>query len=252
MIKPTCAVSFAIIVFISSISSAAAQLNLSKWQVGINGGIFVYQGDLTPSPIGSYRTLSSGFGLYISRVLSPSFILRTNVARGTIKGNDGAYLSPWWRKERNFRFSSTVTEFSELVVWNIFKNNGNQSDRRFSPYMYVGAGVSLLNIKRDYSNMNKSFFYSGSEVAAGLATDMATKPPSTILVLPAGLGVEYYVSPKISVTAETAFRYIFTDYLDGFSKAANPKRKDFYHSHTFGVVYKFGKKDPYRCPVAKL
>ena len=249
MTKPTKAVAFSFIVVACSISSAMAQLNLSKWQVGINGGIFIYQGDLTPSPIGSYRTLSAGFGLYISRVLNPSFLLRTNIARGTIKGSDGAYFSPWWRKERNFRFSSTITEISELVVWNIFANNDNGSDRRFSPYLFAGGGVSFLKIQRDYSNMNKSFFNTGSEVAAGLAVDMATKPPSTILVLPAGAGVEYYVSPRISITAETTFRYIFTDYLDGFSQAANPKRKDFYHSHTVGLVYKFGKKDPYRCPV---
>ena len=251
MTKPARAVAFAFIVCIGNINSAKAQLNLSKWQVGVNAGIFIYQGDLTPAPIGSYRTLSPGFGLYISRILSSSFILRTNLAKGTLKGYDGAYQSPWWRKERNFKFSTPVTEISELLVWNIFKNNSNESDRRFSPYVYAGAGVSLLKISRDYSNMNTTIFDDGSDVVAGLAKDMATKPPSAILVLPAGVGVEYYLTPHISLTAETSFRYTFTDYLDGFSQSANPKRKDYYHSHTIGLVYKFGKKDPYRCPVMR-
>lgn len=240
------------IVFTGSIRFATAQLNLSKWQVGINAGIFIYQGDLTPSRMGSYRTLSPGFGLYISRILSPSFILRTNVAKGSIKGNDAAYLNPWWRRERNFSFSSPVTEISEMLVWNIFKNNSNESDRRFSPYLFGGVGVSLLRIQRSYKNINKFIFADGSDVANGLVRDMAVKPPSALFVLPAGAGVEYYLTPHISLTVETNFRFTFTDYLDGFSKSANPDRKDYYHSHTIGLVYKFGKKDPNRCPVVIL
>ena len=249
MIKPAQAVVFAFIVSVATSNPVKAQLNLSKWQVGLNAGIFIYQGDLTPSPIGSYRTLSPGFGLYISRILSPSFILRTNLAKGKLRGFDGAYASPWWRKERNFKFSTPVTEISELLVWNIFKNNSNQSGRRFSPYIFVGAGVSLLKVNRDYSGMNPAIFKDGSDVIIGLGTDMTVKPPSATLVLPAGAGVEYYLTPHFFLTAETTFRYMFTDYLDGFSMAANPKRKDYYHSHTIGLVYKFGKKDPYRCPV---
>jgi hypothetical protein len=251
MNKPTQVLALTFISFCISITPAYTQLNLSKWQVGANAGIFIYQGDLTPSPLGSYRTLSPGFGLYISRILSPSFILRTNLAKGTIRGADAAYLNPWWRRERNFKFSSPVTEISELLVWNIFKNNSNETGRRFSPYLYGGAGVSLLKVNRDYSGMNKAVFDDESDVVAGLAADMARKPPSASLVLPVGIGVEYYFSPKISLTAETAFRYTFTDYLDGFSQAADPKRKDYYHSHTIGLVYKFGEKNQYDCPAMK-
>ena len=206
MIKPAQAVVFAFIVSVATSNPVKAQLNLSKWQVGLNAGIFIYQGDLTPSPIGSYRTLSPGFGLYISRILSPSFILRTNLAKGKLRGFDGAYASPWWRKERNFKFSTPVTEISELLVWNIFKNNSNQSGRRFSPYIFVGAGVSLLKVNRDYSGMNPAIFKDGSDVIIGLASDMAVKPPSATLVLPAGAGVEYYLTPHFSLTAETTFR----------------------------------------------
>ena len=251
MNKPARAVAFVCIASIGSITAVKAQLNLSKWQVGINAGIFIYQGDLTPSPIGSYRTLSPGFGLYISRVLSPSFVLRTNFAKGTIKGYDGAYQSPWWRKERNFKFSSPVTEISELLVWNIFRNSSGEADKKFSPYIYAGAAVSLIKVRRDYSGMNTTVFDDGSDLVAGLAVDMAKRPPSATLVLPVGAGVEYALTRHISLTAETAFRYTFTDYLDGFSQAANPKRKDYYHSHTIGLVYKFGSKTQYDCPAMK-
>lgn len=248
MIKPTLLRGAGLLAFCISCSSAYSQLNLSKWQVGVNAGIFIYQGDLTPSPLGSYRTLSPGFGLYVSRILSPSFILRTNFARGSLKGFDGAYASPWWRKERNFKFSTPVTEISELLVWNILRNNSNEEGYRFSPYVYGGAGVSILKVKRDYSGMNPAVFAENNQVMEGLATDMAKPTPPVSLVLPVGLGVEYYLSPKFALTAETAFRFTFTDYLDGFSQSANPKRKDYYHSHTIGLVYKFGSKNNYDCP----
>ena len=230
---------------------AYAQSDLRSWQVGINAGMFIYEGDLTPSKLGSYKTLKPGFGLYVSRILSPAFILRTNLSFGKLKGDDAKYNDPDWRKQRNFNFTSPVTEISELLVWNIFKNNSNEVGKRFSPYLFGGAGISFIKVNRDYSNFNAAYFGDGSDLPARLAEDIATNTPKRIFVLPVGAGVEYYLSPSIALTAETNFRYTFTDYLDGFSKGANPEKKDFYHSHTIGLVYKFGSKNEVGCPVVK-
>src|SRR6185295_7593793 len=109
------------------------------------GGIFVYQGDLTPSDVGSYNTVKPTFGLYVSRVLNPSLLLRTNLALGKLYGNDGKYNSPEWRKQRNYRFTTPVTEISELLVWNMLGNNSNELGHRFSPYVFGGLGVTFLN-----------------------------------------------------------------------------------------------------------
>ena len=38
-------------------SGAHAQINLSKLEFGLTAGTLIYQGDLTPSQFGSYRTL---------------------------------------------------------------------------------------------------------------------------------------------------------------------------------------------------
>ncbi len=239
------------LLMIGAASSAYAQPDLSKWQVGINGGVLIYQGDLTPSQFGSYKTMKIGFGAYVSRILSPSFILRTNLALGRLKGDDAKYSNPDWRQQRNFNFTSPVTEVSELLVWNVFKNNSNEVGKRFSPYLFGGAGISFIRVKRDYSNLNLAYFGEGSDLETGLATDIATNTPRKILVLPVGAGVEYYLTPNIALTAETNFRYTFTDYLDGFSHAADPEKKDYYHSHTIGLVYKFGTKNTLACPAMK-
>jgi hypothetical protein len=39
--------------------------------------------------------------------------------------------------------------------------------------------------------------------------------------------------------------------VDGFSYAADPNQKDFYHSHTIGLVYRFGKNNQLDCPAMK-
>ena len=250
MFKTNKASCIIILAFISSIDFANAQINLSNWQVGFSGGVFVYQGDLTPSMLGSYKTLKPEINLYVSRILTPSFILRTNLALGKLKGDESKYASPAYRRERNLSFTTPVTEISEQLVWNMFGNNGNEIGKRFSPYLFAGAGVSFLNVKRA-SNINKGYFVNEPQVEAGLAEDLKISPPRAALVLPAGIGVEYYVSPKISLTAETSFRYTFTDYLDGFSRVASSNKKDFYQSHSIGLVYKFGKKNQLACPVLK-
>jgi len=142
---------------------AYAQPDLSRWQVGVSAGMFIYQGDLTPSRFGSYKTMKPGLGLYVSRILSPSFILRTNLTLANLKGDDAKYNDPDWRQQRNFNFTSPVTEISELVVWNVFKNNSNEVGKRFSPYLFAGAGISFIKVKHDYSSFNAEYFGDGSE-----------------------------------------------------------------------------------------
>lgn len=250
MYQPNKAGVFTIVALMASIHIANAQLNLDKWQVGINGGVFIYQGDLTPSALGSYKTMQPAVGLYVSRILNPSFILRTNLAFGKLMGADASYKNPAYRRQRNLSFSSPVTEISLLFVWNMFGNNGNQIGNRFSPYVFGGTGVSFLNVSRS-SNLNKTFFANEPNVEIGLAQDLNKTPPKTIYVLPVGAGVEYYLFPNLSVTAETNFRYTFTDYIDGFSRVANSAKNDFYHSHTIGLVFKFNKRNQLDCPVIK-
>ena len=239
-----------ILVMIGSMDFCNAQLKASKWQVGINGGVFVYLGDLTPAPLGSFKTLKPAAGLYVSRVLNPSFILRTNLVYGLLAGNESLYSSPAYRQQRNLSFSSSVKEISELFVWNMYGNNNNEIGKRISPYLLCGLGLSFLQVNRS-SNLNKSFFVNDPQVLAGVEADLQNAPPGMILILPVGAGIEYYLFEKMSLTAETIFRYTFTDYLDGFSLAANPEKKDFYQSYTVGLVYKFSKGDNVACPVLK-
>ncbi|MEP7110398.1 MAG: DUF6089 family protein [Ferruginibacter sp.] len=245
------AIVFIAFLFITSIPGTQAQVSLNKWQVGVNGGIFVYQGDLNPSDLGSYKTIKPAIGVYVSRILNPSFLLRTNLAVGRLYGNDASYSSPAWRQQRNYNFTTPLVEISELLVWNMFSNNSNELKQRFSPYVFGGLGLSFLRINRDFSKFNDHYFARSTNILNGLRADNNHTPPGAALVIPMGLGTEFYLTSKLSLTAETNFRYTFTDYLDGFSLGANPDKKDFYHSHTIGLLFRFGKSNPLDCPVLK-
>ncbi|MGZ3951198.1 MAG: DUF6089 family protein [Flavisolibacter sp.] len=231
-----------VLLFSIANSRTFAQINFSKLEIGLTGGIFVYQGDLTPSAIGSYRTLKPAVNLFVNRILNSTISMRTSLFYGGLMGNDAAYKSPDWRQQRNLAFSTTSLEISELLIWKAWSD-----DRRFVPYLFGGIGVNFLNIKRDWSRFNAEFFTS-EDLASRVTEDLSHSTPRLLPVVPVGVGVQYSIAKKLSILAETAYRFTRTDYLDGFSKAGNPGLYDHYQSHTIGVLYKFGTKDKLNCP----
>jgi opacity protein-like surface antigen len=226
----------------ASSSESFSQTGLGKYEFGITGGMFIYQGDLTPSPFGSYKTPGWNLNLFVNRMLSTKLTVRAQLAGGTIRGSDAAYSQPAWRQQRNFNFHSSVLEFSLLGLYNVFEKN------RLKTYVFGGGGVSKLNVTRDWSNFNGEYFASEPGLPQKLATDASHRPASLILVVPVGAGAEYALNDKLCLLAETNYRLTTTDYIDGFSQAANPSRLDHYQSHSVGVKYRFAKRSQLDCP----
>lgn len=238
----------AVVLVFANIYFLQAQIDLSKYEVGLSGGVFVYQGDLTPQTLGSYKTLKPQLALHLYRIISPAFSVRFNINRGNLYGDDAKYATPVWRRQRNFNFTTPVTELSLQGVWSFLQARSP----RFSPYLFAGAGFSFLKIKRDWSNINPVIFPEGSDVQTGLAIDAAKSLPRIIPVVPVGAGMRYALNGRFSLIGETSYRLTFTDYLDGFSKAANPNKNDHYLSHSIGIIYSSNKKNKtLGCPVMK-
>jgi hypothetical protein len=234
----------------SFINSLFAQSLVPKHEIGIGAGIFVYQGDLTPETAGAFKSPGFAFNLFYNRLLSRSFSLRTNLAHGKLMADDGNYKTPAWRKERAFRFGARVTEISEQLVWNILGNNYGEK-KIISPYIFGGIGLSSLRITRDWRNLNYDYFAGEPALFDGLAEDSLHTLPGTIAVLPVGLGIRYPITNKLSIMAEASYRFTFTDYIDGFSKASNPDKNDHYSNISFGLIYTFGKRSTLDCPVIR-
>lgn len=238
-----------ILLYSSSPALHSQTSNNPKFQFGAGAGAFIYQGDLTPSALGSYRTMKPGINLFASKFFTPSFSVRANLAIGGLRGDDAKYGNPEYRQQRNFNFRTPVAEVTGLAEWNVLGRN--YISKGIAPYLFAGVGYSFLKVRRDWSNLNTEYFSAESELMTGLAEDAQRSPPKGLLVLPVGVGVRYYLSDKIGIGAETSYRLTSTDYLDGFSRSANPSKRDYYHSHTIGVVYRMGKKNTLDCPVIR-
>ncbi len=227
-----------------------AQIDHPKYEAGINLGFLVYQGDLTPEQLGSFKTQKLSLGLHLSKILNASFSARANLAFGKLKGDDAKYSIPEFRQQRNFNFTTPVTEFTGQLVWNV--TGRNYEDKGLSPYLFAGAGIAFLKIKRDWSKINVDYFGGETgEIWTGLAADSAHKLPKVIPVVPVGAGIKYFFNPKWAVSAETSYRIATTDYLDGFSKSANASKKDNYMGYSIGLIYRSGKANRLACPVVK-
>ena len=226
-----------------------AQTNKPKFQFGAGAGAFIYQGDLAPSSLGSYKTIKPVINLFAAKFFSSSLSLRANLAFGGLKGDDAKYSNPGYRQQRNFNFRTPVAEITGIAEWNLLGRN--YINKGFSPYLFGGVGYSFLKIKRDWANLNIAYFSAESAMMTGLSEDVQHSLHKGLLVLPVGIGARYYLSDKIGISAETSYRLSSTDYLDGFSQSANPSKRDQYYSHTIGVVYRLGKKNTLDCPVIR-
>ena len=228
-----------------------AQLKSKNIELGVGLGAYVYQGDLTPGDVGSFRTMKPGLYLFVNMIVSSNLSYRLNVVMSKLKGDESKYSNPEYRQQRNFKFKTPLLEVSGLGVWDVRGNNYNRDRGVFSPYVFTGVGLSLLNINPNWSNMNTEIFNAESEVQAGLSLDRQKKLPRILPFVPVGLGFRYEISNQFSITTESAYRFVFTDYLDGFSHAANPKKDDHYLSQTVGLIYKRGKRNMLDCPKIK-
>jgi hypothetical protein len=232
-----------------SVSGKSQSGLFPRYELGLHVGTFVYQGDLTPSDYGAFNTMKPGFAISITRNLSSLYAIRFQLLRGTLKGDDSKYENPDWRQQRNFYFKSPVTELSLQAVRNILSLKSNDAGIiNFTPYIFGGISYSFLNIRRDWSNFNFSHFAGETAVIDGLNEDINHKLPKGLFSFPIGGGVRYGINEKLSFSIEGTYRIIGNDYLDGFSRAANPKMADHYHTLMVGVIYSFGKRSQYDCP----
>jgi hypothetical protein len=136
-----------------------------------------------------------------------------------------------------------------LLAWSPLADHFD--NRRIAPYLFTGGGISFLRVKRDWSRFNAAHFIAEPELIERLGEDQAQTPPRSIPVIPVGAGFRYRLTQRIAMNVESSYRLLFTDYLDGFSKAANPEKNDHYHTISAGVSYRIGKKDMLGCPVVK-
>ncbi|MFZ9387891.1 MAG: outer membrane protein [Chitinophagaceae bacterium] len=226
-----------------------AQRNVPVLEIGAGLAGFVYQGDLTPEALGSFRTIRPGLVLSAGRVFSGSFIMRVNASFGGLRGDETKYDHPEFRRYRAFRFRTPVVEITPQLVWNLLGKNYRV--KGISPYIFGGAGVGFFNTRRDHSDFNAAYFSALPDITDRIAEDDKITPSRVRFILPVGAGIRWSISESFLMTAESAYRFLFSDYLDGFSQAVNPDQNDHYHTISVGVTYRMGNKSTLACPVIR-
>ncbi|MDH7464223.1 DUF6089 family protein [Chitinophagaceae bacterium 26-R-25] len=209
-----------------------------KYEFGIGGGIVVYQGDLAPTKWGAYRCISPGLQASITRLFSPTFALRIGGTVGKFTADDvkSSYKEAY-REYRKYNFTTSFAELTAMAQWTPF----GKANWRLNPYLLGGVGVSYLHVKNDWSNTDFKYF-SGENLRQRVTEDSAKNHTFFAPVLPVGVGLKYDVSEKVSLKLEWINRITFSDYLDGFSKAANSGKNDRYSSVMLSLNYAFGRK----------
>lgn len=110
--------SFITAVLIIAYSSVAiAQLKSSPYEVGINAGVGLYNGDLTPTLLSPYKSPGIFLGISGSKKLSKAFALQADLSFGKLKADDANYSTPEYRQQRNFNFKTRVIELSVSAVF---------------------------------------------------------------------------------------------------------------------------------------
>jgi len=243
------AISVSFLFVLISLNGKSQSELFPRYELGFHLGTFIYQGDLTPNDYGAFNTMKPGFAISATRNLNSRYAIRFQLLRGALKGDDSKYENPEWRQQRNFKFKTPVTELSLQAVRNILRLKSNDAGIiNFSPYIFGGISYSFLNIKRDWSQFDYAHFAGETTVIDGLNEDINHKLPRGLFSLPIGAGIRYGITEKLSVSLEGTYRIIGNDYLDGFSRAANPEMADHYHTLMLGVIYSFGKRNILDCP----
>jgi hypothetical protein len=213
--------------------------------VGFAMNALNYYGDLAPRPNAGSTDISftrPGFAFSFNHRFGPRYTLATNFMWGTLRGSDAesaqqADLSNGiFRYQRNLSFRNRINELSAVGVFDLFKNEGNYLSRAvWTPYAFLGLALFHHNPKGlapatdlqgnplPEAGQWVSLRPLGTEgqYANLLPTDAnyGIRPYSALgIAIPFGLGARFRLNDVMDLSADIAFRYTFTDYLDDVSR----------------------------------
>lgn len=229
-----------LLIFLSVDRSLYAQTY--KYELGLNVGAYLYQGDLSPSRYGSFKTLRPGIGVSFAKPLSSLFSLRGVFNLASLKGDEARYDDPEYRKHRAFAFKSAVKELGVQIQYNILGKKDYWP--KVEPYVFAGVSAALINTHKDFGSFDALYFSEpeADAILTGLAADNEQRNRRVVLNLPVGLGIRYNINSNWAINTESNFRFGGSDYIDGYSQSVNPEKKDHFFSQTVGVSYRLGKK----------
>lgn len=177
-----------------------------RWELGLSAGGAAYMGDLNPyNPV---KISGPSGGLFAKLNFTPRFALGVHYTYGQVTADDAKSTNTHF-KTRNLNFSTTLNEISllaEISFFDMFKVNA----RKYSPYIFFGAGNLFFEPKTNYNG--------ATYLLRNYKTEGQEEPyANNTLVIPFGVGVKYKVTERLNVFTQIGFRTALTDYIDDVS-----------------------------------
>lgn len=193
--------------------------NLNAQLVLVEGGIGAagmnYHGDLSNHKLAlSWSQVRPAVTARVGAYFNNYFGAYATVLAGSLAGDDKFQDEGTGRKERNLNFQTSILEFNlqaQGFLFPILDNNINF-------YGYGQVGMTLFTPRTFYQGAWVDLRPLNTE-GQGLAEYPDRKPyGSSAINWGGGLGIRYYLSQRITISAEGGVRFTNTDYLDDASK----------------------------------
>lgn len=198
-----------ILLLVSLVACSFPTALAQSWEIGAFGGGAGYMGDL--NPVKPYSVNNMAYGIIAKRNFDGYWSLKLSVLRGKISAADSVSDNEQQRM-RNLSFFSPVTEAGLQIEFNFFNYIPSLSRKKYSPYLFAGAGLVIFNPKAHY--MGETY-----ELNALLTEDQDPANPyrKYALSVPYGAGFKYNIVRNWTLSAELGYRTTSTDYLDDVS-----------------------------------
>ena len=194
-------------------------------EAGLFAGASNYQGDLVDGYVEMKET-NLAYGAFLRYYVHNNLAVRVGFLGGRITGDDRNSSHPL-RRLRGAKFQSDLFELGISGEWHIMGQERYDDERgfkkNFSPYLYMGLAIAYTD-----------------PVTSGEGLPELEEYPNSFFSIPVGGGFKYSVHEMVCLGFEGGFRPAFSDYLDGVSLIANPKRKDWYMFLGMTLTFKFG------------
>ena len=197
-----------------------------RYEVGVMLGGSSYYGDANyHSFMNNINIMGGVVGRYN---INPRMAVKANLAVARISGNTADFDNKF--PGGDVKFSRTLYDLGAQFECHFFAygdGSGYKTTKRFSPYIFAGAGMTF-----------------------------APKPADNVFTLnmPVGIGVKYKIAPRLNVGCELSLRFTLSDDLDVTRETApilnDPygikgsgfKNKDSYSFLSVSVTYDLSPK----------
>lgn len=214
------------LVFFFSFFIVSQVASAQNFELGLTLGVHAYNGDVDIEAKNLSSAVQLGIGLVGKYRLSNRFLLRGQVITGKLSGSEKNH-SEAWRQERGFAFKTQLTELAGLLEWELIQKN------RTTLFAFGGVGATFFNPTMNYNEPN-------AYILTDINADAKANYKKVTAAIPIGLGVKYSLNNNFNLSLEAGARTVFTDYLDGISKIANPEKNDVYFFSGLTLTKAFG------------